>query len=45
MIVHCELFTMNQPLWLKNIKGGQIQEACDYVCGKVGGINFRLLGE
>ncbi len=45
MTVHCESFVMKQPLWLKNVRGTQIDEPCDYVCGKVGGISFRLLGE
>ena len=45
MTVHCEKFVMNQPLWLKNIQGEQMDGTCDYVCGKVGGIEYKILSE
>ena len=43
MTVHCERFVKSEPLWLKDIKGDGITEACDYLCGKINGIEYRVL--
>lgn len=43
LTVHCEQFVKNEPLWLKNVKGAGITEACDYLCGKINGIEYRVL--
>jgi len=45
MTLHCETFTKNEALLLKNVKGGSLTESCDYICGKIGGIEFELLGQ
>ena len=44
MTLHCETFTAEEPLLLKNVRGGSLTEACDYLCGKIGGIKYELLG-
>ena len=44
MTLHCETFTEKEPLLLKNIRGGSLTEACDYLCGKIGGITYELIG-
>lgn len=44
MTLHCETFTAKEPLLLKNIRGGSLTEACDYLCGKIGGITYELIG-
>ena len=44
MTLHCETFTAKEPLLLKNVKGGSLTESCDYICGKVGGITYELIG-
>ena len=43
MTVHCERFVKSEPLWLKDVKGDGITEACDYLCGKINGIEYRVL--
>lgn len=43
MKLHCETFTMNEMLLLRNVKGGALTESCDYICGKIGGIEFEML--
>ena len=43
MKLHCETFTMNEMLLLRNVKGGTLTESCDYICGKIGGIEFEML--
>ena len=45
MTLHCDTFTEKQPLLLKNVKGGALAEACDYLCGKIGGIEYELMGK
>ena len=45
MTLHCETFTAEEPLLLKNVKGGSLAEACDYLCGKIGGIEYELMGK
>lgn len=44
MTLHCETFTAEEPLLLKNVRGGSLTEAYDYLCGKIGGIKYELLG-
>lgn len=43
MTLHCETFTEKEPLLLKNVKGGSLTESCDYICGKVGGIQYEIV--
>lgn len=43
MKVHCETFTMKELLLLRNVKGKSITEPCDYICGKIGGIEYELI--
>lgn len=45
MTLHCETFTEKEPLLLKNVKGGSLTESCDYICGKVGGITYEIVGK
>lgn len=45
MMVHCETFTSKEPLWLKNVRGEMIEESCDYICGKIGGIEYNVVSE
>jgi hypothetical protein len=44
MTLHCETFATEEPLLLKNVRGGSLTEACDYLCGKIGGIKYEILG-
>lgn len=43
MTLHCETFTAEEPLLLKNVKGGSLTETCDYLCGKIGGIQYETV--
>lgn len=43
MTLHCETFTEKEPLLLKNVKGGSLTESCDYLCGKIGGIQYETV--
>ena len=45
MTLHSETFTMKEALVLKNIKGESITEPCDYICGKIGGIEYEIIKE
>ena len=45
MTLHCNSFTEKEPLLLKNIKGGSLTEACDYICGTIGGIEYEMIGK
>ena len=36
-------FIKGEPLLLKNIKGGSIKEPCDYLCGKIMGIDYEIV--
>lgn len=42
MTLQCESFIKGEPLLLKNIKGGNITNPCDYLCGKINGIDYTL---
>lgn len=44
MTVHCESFTENEILTLKNVKGVSLTGSCDYICGKIGGIAYEMIG-
>ncbi len=43
MTLHCEMFTKKEPLYLKNVKGPFITEPCDYICGKIEGIDYEVI--
>ena len=43
MTLHCETFIKGEPLLLRNIKGGSIKEPCDYLCGKIMGIDYEIV--
>ena len=43
MTLHCEAFIKGEPLLLRNIKGGSIKEPCDYLCGKIKGIDYEIV--
>lgn len=43
MTVHCDSFTAKEKLLLTNVKGGSLTEACDYICGKIDGIEYELI--
>ena len=43
MTLHCDTFTAKDPLLLKDVKGGSLIESCDYICGKIGGIEFETV--
>ena len=43
MTLHCDTFTAKEMLLLKNVKGGSLTESCDYICGKIGGIEYELM--
>lgn len=43
MTLHCETFTAKEALTLKNVKGGSLSESCDYICGKIGGIEYEIV--
>jgi hypothetical protein len=43
MTLHCESFTEKEPLLFKNVKGGTLTETCDYLCGKIGGIQYEIV--
>lgn len=45
MTLHCDAFIAKEVLLLKNVKGGSLTESCDYICGKIGGIEYELIGE
>ena len=45
MTLHCSTFVEKEPLLLKNVKGGSLAEACDYLCGKIGGIEYEVIGK
>lgn len=45
MTLHCSTFAEKEPLLLKNVKGGSLTEACDYLCGKIGGIEYEVIGK
>jgi hypothetical protein len=45
MTLHCSTFAEKEPLLLKNVKGGSLTEACDYLCGTIGGIEYELMGK
>lgn len=45
MTLHCDTFTAKEVLLLKNVKGGSLTESCDYICGKIGGIEYELIGK
>lgn len=43
MTLHCELFVSKQILHLRNVKGSSLESPCDYICGKVNGIEYEIV--
>lgn len=43
MTLHCNTFTKKEILCLRNVMGCGITTPCDYVCGKIDGIDFEVI--